>query len=603
MLAQLQDHRNGSGAHAVTTPAGRRWCVPPARSLFLLAVGSTVLIAGCRGAGRAASTPAVVPSDSAGRAVTPDSVAARAPVTVAPTDSTPRPGRDSAKVPAATDSTGARPPKTDSVPKKPAKKAPPPSRPCVLDMTESPPETRLLYSRMSETVSNTFIGGGFVGRCQGENNRLRADSAEQFQAAGIVNLYGNVVYEEPNKVQITAMHATYFTREGRLYADGNVVATQLATGSTFAGPSIEYFRATPERPASRLIAPSRSTARLIEKDSTGRLQPPTTVIANRFEDAGDSLLMAWGDVRIDREQLQAQADSASFDKITEQSRLVRGARIVNRDTAQQFTLVGDTIDMYSTARKLDRVVARHKSTATSDDLVLNAEIIDVRLKDQQLEEAFAFGSGRAKATTPQQDVIADSLRIRLVDKQVREVRAVGSAVAVGTPDTLKIRTTDKDLLRGDSIFAFFDSIAVRPPVAAPAPGATTPRDTGNRVSIKEIRAMGNASSLFHMATSKGPTAPPAINYVRGLRIFVNFDTGTVRDVRVDSAASGLYLEPASDSLADTAAAPGPRRRRPPGRPGGAPVPTGSPARRPPGEDDVTAPAALPPLASATRRRP
>jgi hypothetical protein len=339
---------------------------------------------------------------------------------------------------------------------------------------------------------------------------------------------------------------------------------------------------------------------LIEKDSTGRLQPPTTVIANRFEDAGDSLLMAWGDVRIDREQLNAQADSASFDKITEKSRLVRGARIVNRDTAQQFTLVGDTIDMYSTERKLDRVVARHKSTATSDDLVLNAEIIDVRLKAQQLEEAFAFGAGRAKATTPQQDVIADSLRIRLVDKQVREVRAVGSAVAVGTPDTLTIRTTEKDLLRGDSIFAFFDSIAARLPVAAPAPGATAPRDTGNRVNIKEIRALGNASSLFHMATSKGPTAPPAINYVRGLRIFVNFDTGTVRDVRVDSAASGVYLEPASDSLADTATAPGTRPRRSPGRPGGAP---GAPPRRPPGEDDRAAPATLPPLASATRRRP
>ena len=601
MLARLQDHRDGSGAHAVTMPAGRRWRVPPSRALFLLAVVSTIVIAGCRGAGRAAPTPAVVaPSDTAGRPVTPERVAARPPVSVAPVDSAARPGRDSAKSPSPSDSTGPRPQKTDSVAKKPARKAPPPSRPCVLDMTESPPETRLLYSRMSETVSNTFVGGGFVGRCQGENNRLRADSAEQFQAAGIVNLYGNVVYEEPNKVQITAMHATYFTREGRLYADGNVVATQVATGSTFAGPSIEYFRATPERPASRLVAPSRSTARLIEKDSTGRLQPPTTVIANRFEDTGDSLLMAWGDVRIDREQLNAQSDSASFDKITEKSRLVRGARIVNRDTAQQFTLVGDTIDMYSTARKLDRVVARHKSTATSNDLVLNAEIIDVRLKAQQLEEAFAFGSGRAKATTPQQDVIADSLRIRLVDKQVREVRAVGSAVAVGTPDTLKIRTTEKDLLRGDSIFAFFDSIAVRLPVAAPAAGATAPRDTGNRVNITEIRALGNASSLFHMATSKGPTAPPAINYVRGLRIFVNFDTGTVRDVRVDSAASGVYLEPASDSLADTAASPGTRPRRPPGRPGGAP---GSPPRRPPGEDDSAAPAALPPLASATRRRP
>ncbi|MCO4100939.1 MAG: hypothetical protein HEQ38_16415, partial [Gemmatimonas sp.] len=150
---------------------------------------------------------------------------------------------------AGTDSVAAR---SDSTPiksadKRAATKKPAASKPCVMDFSESPPETRLLYSRMSDGISNTFIGGGFVGHCQGENNRLRADSAEQFQAPGIVNLYGNVVYEEPNKVQITATHATYFTREGRLYADGNVVATQLSSGSSFIGPSIEYFRSTPER--------------------------------------------------------------------------------------------------------------------------------------------------------------------------------------------------------------------------------------------------------------------------------------------------------------------------------------------------------------------
>jgi hypothetical protein len=513
-----------------------------------------------------------------------------------------RPAADSAKTDSiAADSAKTAGARADSAPKRPAPRKPAPtSRECVLDMTESPPETRLLYSRISETVSNTFIGGGFVGRCQGENNRLRADSAEQFQAAGIVNLYGNVVYEEPNKMQLTATHATYFTREGRLYADGNVVATQLSTGSTFRGPSIEYFRSTTERPLSRMVAPSRSTATLVEKDSAGKPTPPTTVVANRFEDAGDSLLMAWGDVQIDRQSINARSDSAAFDKRSETSRLVRGARIVNRDSAQRFTLVGDTIDMYSKARKLERVVARHKSTATRSDLILNAEIIDVRLKDQALEEAFAFGQGRAAATTPQQDVVADSMRIRLSEKQVREVRAIGDAMALGTPDTLKIRTKDKDVLRGDSIFAFFDSTGVggSPPPPAPA-GARSDTTTGPKV--KEIRALGNASSLFHIASAKGPATPPSINYVRGLRIYVNFDTGTVRDVRVDSAASGVYLEPAPDSLSDSVPA-----RRPTGRAGGAGGP-GAPPARPPRRPPPNMPAADQPLAlvppADSRRRP
>jgi hypothetical protein len=574
---------------------------PRSRAVLLAAIGLATLIAGCRGGRRDQAAPPaapVVPAPSAD-SLKPQVPDTAPPVVVSPPDSQPPVVLpDSAKtvpVPVV--------PTPDVPPAKPAPKPAPTSRTCVLDMTESPPETRLLYSRISETVSNTFIGGGFVGRCQGENNRLRADSAEQFQAAGIVNLYGNVVYEEPDKVQITATHATYFTREGRLYADGNVVATELANGSTFSGPSIEYFRVTPERPVSRMVAPSRSTATLYDRDSTGRLTAPTYVVANRFEDTGDSVLMAWGDVQIDREQVSARSDSAAFDKRSETSRLVRTARIVNRDTSQRFTLVGDTIDMFSTARKLDRVVARHKATATSADLVLNSEIIDVRLKAQQLEEAFAFGQGRATATTSQQDVVADSLRIRLVEKQVREVRAVGDAVAIGTPDTLKMRTTDKDLLRGDSIFAFFDSTA-QTVDSALAPATRARRDTAPPPRVKQIQALGNASSLFHIGSSKGKDAPPAINYVRGLRIYVNFDTGTVSDVRVDSAASGVYLEPAPDSLSDTVPArpAGGRGQRGGGPPQRAPS-GGQPPRRPPLEESDFRPIALSTSTADPRRRP
>lgn len=583
----------------------RRSPSAPARALLLATVAVMVTVAGCRGVRRDAPvTPsAPAPADSAKKSPAADSAAK------AVADSIAKVAADSAKSDSTkaaadkADSTARAGAKPDSTKKRPTTKKPSPaSRPCVMDMTESPPETRLLYSRITETISNTFVGGGFVGRCQGENNRLRADSAEQFQAAGIVNLYGNVVYEEPNKMQITAMHATYFTKEGRLYADGNVVATQLATGSTFVGPSIEYFRSTPERPVSRVIAPSRSTATLVEKDSSGKRSPPTSVVANRFEDAGDSVLLAWGDVRIDREMINATADSASFDKLSETSRLIRGARIVNRDSAQRFTLVGDTIDMYSKARKLERIVALHKSVATRSDLVINAEIIDIRLKDQQLEEAFAFGAGRAKATTPQQDVMADSMRIRLADKQVREVRAVGDAMALGSPDSLKMVTKDKDVLRGDSIFAFFDSTtAATAEQMQPTPNPATRADTSSGPRVKEIRALGNASSLFHIASSKGRQTPPSINYVRGVRIYVHFDTGAVRDMRVDSAASGVFLEPAPDSLTDTLpATPGNRRGR------GGPATTGTPPARPPRRPPASSPepqplAVLSPVDS--RRRP
>ena len=527
-------------------------------------VSLLAIVAGCRGASRGATSAApattMAPTDSALRAG-PDSVRAAAVRAESARADSVRAESLSVVAKAAEkdsavmrDSLALEVARRDSLAtaaKRPARKtaSSPASRNCVLDFADSPPETRLLYSRLPDSTANTFIGGGFIGRCQGENNRISADSAEQFESAGIVNLYGNVVYEEPNKLRVTAAHAIYLTREGRLFADGGVVATQLVTGSTFSGPNIQYDRVMEGRPVAKMVAPNRPTARLIEKDSTGRPGEPTIVIADRFEDLGDTLLLGWGDVIITRENIVGRSDSLAFNKITQLARLVRAARIRSTDTSQAFTLNGDTIDLFTTDKKLDRVFALHTATATNKDLVINAERIDLRLKEQKIDEAYAFGNGRARATTPQQDVEADSMRIVLIDQRPREVRAIGGAVAKGVPDTLRIKSPDRDMLRGDSLFAYFDT-------------AQAPSDTARQTRIKEIRAFGNASSLFQIASPKGPTAPPALNYVRGQHIFVQFDTGSVRDVRVDSSASGLYLEPAPDSLADSTAKK-PQPKKPP----------------------------------------
>ena len=419
---------------------------------------------------------------------------------------------------------------------------------------------------MSDGTSNTFIGGGFVGHCQGERNRLRADSAEQYQTAGVVNLFGNVSYEEPGRMRVQAMHAVYFTREQRLIADGNVTATQLASGSTFTGPNIEYLRPLAGvRTGSRLIAPNRPTASIIEKDSTGKPGPPITIIANTMHDEGDTLLYAWGTVNIRRNGLTGDSDSASYEKLTERARLIRQARVANNDSTRPFRLVGDTIDLFSRERTVERVLALHNATATNADFVMQAERIDLRLVGQKLERAYASGKGRAKATTTQQDLVADSISIHLPGQRVREVRAIGTAVATGVPDTLKLKSEDRDVLRGDTVVARFDT-------------AVAPGDTSKGAKVRAIEAQGNASSLFQVASKLGPSFPPAVNYLRARNIVVAFDSGTVRTVSADSSASGLYLEPAPDSLSDTSAA---RLRGAPVPPraGGAPPPA-NPVRLP-----------------------
>jgi hypothetical protein len=63
-----------------------------------------------------------------------------------------------------------------------------------------------------------------------------------------------------------------------------------------------------------------------------------------------------------------------------------------------FTLVGETIDLLSKRRKLERVLSKTAAEATSEDLNLKSDTIDMRVTDDLLQRATAWGKGRAHAT-------------------------------------------------------------------------------------------------------------------------------------------------------------------------------------------------------------
>jgi lipopolysaccharide export system protein LptA len=549
---------------------------------LLAALLLTAVAAGCAGRTRAPGTsgkPPAAAKDSAARVAVADSVkrdsaAAARPVTEVP--ATP----DTAKRPVTAADSAARvvadsTARADSLNARrtAAKKPAPATRNCVLDFNESPADNRLSYMTDAAGAGNTYIGGGFVGFCQGERNRLRADSAEYYEGPGVLNVFGNVVYEEPGKMRVQSASAVYFMKEQRLVANGNVTATSLTSGSTFVGPSIEYFRPLAGvRTSSKLVAPNRPTATVIEKDSTGKPGLPITIIANTMHDEGDTLLFAWGAVNIKRNNITGEGDSATYEKLTERARLIRQARVTNSDTAQAFRLVGDTIDMFNKERTVERVLALHNATASNADFVLRSERIDLRLVEQKLNRAYASGTGRSKATTRQQELDADSLDIHLPGQRVSEVRALGKAVATGVPDSLKLKSEDRDVLRGDTVVAHFDTAKIA-------------GDTSRRARIREIEAQGNASSLYQAPSKQGPSFPPAVNYLRAMTIVIAFDSGEVRHVIADSSASGLYLEPVTDSLADSSAA-----RKPAAR-GAAPGTRRPPATpvRPPAKTPVSVP--------------
>jgi outer membrane lipopolysaccharide assembly protein LptE/RlpB len=426
-------------------------------------------------------------------------------------------------------------------------------------------ETRAKAVRDPSTGrSNTFVGGGVVARCVGQDVTLYADSAELYDTIKLYYLFGNVRYREA-RVSIDADRVTYFLNEERILAESNVRAS-LPGGSSMAGPQAEYFRpVAPVRTVSMLVATLRPTFTLVQRDSTGKPGEPATLLADRVRVVGDTLYYAGGNVDITRPDLHATSDSAFMDEVKQYGRLLIRPQVEGRGE-RKFVLRGRSIDFFSRDRLVERVLAVDSAQAVSGDLDLRSDTIDLRVTDNKLSRAYAWGPTRARAVSPDRTIIADSLDVQMPNQRVREVHAVRQAYAETLPDTTKLTSTERDWLRGDTIVAAFDSAA--PPDSAAA------ADTSSRPRIRELVANGNASSYYQIPSNKGPSEPPSVNYVRGRIITVSFENQEVQSVVVEDQAAGVFLEPSTDTTRA-------RQRTQPAAPPGGPGQPRPPAVRPP----------------------
>jgi hypothetical protein len=397
---------------------------------------------------------------------------------------------------------------------------------CILEFEGGQTRTQLI--KLASGKYNAYQGGGVTYFCRDQGNQLRADSAEYYGDVGVLYLIGDVHYTEP-RVRVDSRRMTYWQAEDRLLAEGDVVAT-LPSGTMLRGPRAEYWRAIPNvRPRTRMVANGRPLITLVQVDSAGRRQPPVDLRADRVTMEADSQVYAGGSVDIVRPDLHATGDSAFLDSGREFARLMKGP-IIEGKSDRPFTLTGGVIDIFSRSRQLERVLSSANARATSEDLDLRADTIDLRVSANHLERAYAWGPSGARAVSPTQIISADSLDVRLPGQRVREVHAVRNAWAQSDPDSTKIRSTERDWLRGDTIVARFDS-------------ATTDADTSRAPQIRELVARGAARSFYQVAVSGSPADRPAINYVRGGMITVAFVNRTVDRVTVTDGASGVYLEP------------------------------------------------------------
>ena len=430
--------------------------------------------------------------------------------------------------------------------------APTPERRCILDLTNKT-DTRVQFVVDASGKRFTYLGGGIVGSCRGQNIHISADSAESYEVNDLHILIGNVKYREA-KYEIDAKRATYFKTEERLLFQDSVHVVMTEDAATLDGPQLEYFRAIRGlRDRQRVIATQRPRLTYIEKDSLGQNQPPIVVLGNTIIGEGDSTFVAIGDVRLERTDVLATGDSAMLDGARRFSRLMKGP-VVESKGDRPFTLKGRVIEMYGQARELDRVVSLDSASAVSKEFTVVSDTIDLRISNRQLNRAFAFGPSGARATTPERDIIADSMDIVMPNQRIRELHAVGKAFAESDPDTIRVKTVDRDWIRGDTLIALFDSIA--------------PGDTA-QPPIRDLFASGNASAYYQIPADSGDRAKPGINYVTGRVIRLTFKEREVETVTVTDQATGVYLAPLA---ADSAA-----RRPPTSRPPA----TTAPPRRPP----------------------
>lgn len=404
--------------------------------------------------------------------------------------------------------------------------------------------------------SNDFVGGSVNARCTNTDQRLLADSLEHFGDQRVVYLIGNVHYIE-GRVDLTADRITYYLAEERLIAEGNVVG-RTSTGTRFRGPRAVYLRAKQGmRTRSRLDAGGRPDMWISATDAgtdTTTSRDSTHVLADTVISDNDSLIYARGKVVIERPDLVATADSAMIDQGTERAAL-RRTPIVRGKGERPFDLSGVEIDIYSRQRRAERVRSNGNAEAKSDDMALRSDSIELRIADDKLSRAIAWGAGRSMATQVGREITADSIDVRMPGESIESIHAVRRARAESIPDSTKIFSKERDWFAGDTIQATFDTSASRDTSAR--------RDTTARATIKQLTASGSARS-WQQAAREGVTTPdsmPAVNYMGGRVIDVSFNPDrSLGRVRVTDQAFGVLVQPSSDTTRRAAT---PARTTPP----------------------------------------
>lgn len=385
------------------------------------------------------------------------------------------------------------------------------------------------------------IDGPVTVRCTG-GVTIRGAKMIYFDWNRELQVIGNGSYTESDR-SIAATNLTYMGTAGQLSGSGNVVLTDLRSGSRIRGETLFHMFGAQGQPSRSVVqgGTPHATLRRAGAAPGDTAAAPVEIDANAFEIYDERDFRAHGNVRFTRGTLSGRAGSLRYDQDRNRLYLLQGGHLENPD----FQLDGDSIDALLPQEELREVNATGRATLSGDELQVHGRTLRLAFENGALQRLVALAAepgaaspeARAIATAENFRLVADSIDALAPRQVLQEVVAVGSAYGEQS-DTIASSLPPiaaRDWLRGDTIRGYFAD------APEPAPGDTA----GRQRVLERLVAVGGEQEAqgMHRIRDEARTGDPAINFLVAKRITVEFISGSVGEVIAEGQLKGIHLQP------------------------------------------------------------
>jgi hypothetical protein len=408
-----------------------------------------------------------------------------------------------------------------------------------------------------------YLGGNVRFRCQGQDVNLGSDSV-QIINENIYMLMGRAFYRD-STLAITADTLTYLVHAPNPAQDETVQARRdvkiidRKTGSTLAGPSVDFLRASRGvRDSDEVLATGRPLVRYLPAAAGQGSSPPKPwrITADYLRGFGQTRLWGGGAVVVERDSLRMAADSLDVESGSRRRANFFGKPAeLQRIGPDSFLVTGGLIRLEFAGDTLQAVRSFGAGAVTRGEGIIKGDSILIALDREKLSRTDVWGRPQvAEVHSSGYDAGGDSIVVLTPGEKLRELRAFGHGMLANPPDTTHPMVIDsasggppgRDTLWGNRIFALF--------AEADSGGTTVTRVTG-------IEAVGNAKSWYAYNAGGNNKDCPTLTYFLADTISVAMKKGDstgVADVRYHGHVHGYLAERASVS-SDSSQAPNPCR--------------------------------------------